>query len=129
MIDVVHMELSPNLAKAMELDPAEQLLYLAKYGFACFDCEAFGPPGLDDARNMREYVKRFAPFQFGNGDHGLWTDICRKDVGHKNKLARSVAKKSCTHEISSKPYLSAKHSEKTMICHSAHDLFLTRVAG
>lgn len=74
-IDMLHLEFSPNLMRGSGSEPADFLRYLRDLGYACFDCDAFGPPPADKFRTFDEFASNFGSFQYMHGDHGQWTDL------------------------------------------------------
>lgn len=78
--EIIHMEFSPNLAKAAGLDVVPMWEFLYAQGYLCSDCAAFGPPPLDpEKRDIRTYGTNFGHFTFKGVDHGQWADvICLK---------------------------------------------------
>jgi len=79
-IDVIHMEYSPNLARANGENLVEMMEWLNSKGYACFDCPDHIAPKYDEeavrkTRSWTAYPDSFGSLVVRNGDHGAWGDV------------------------------------------------------
>lgn len=78
--DIIHTEFSPGLMRAANISGTAFLTFLYKFGYICFDCQAFNPPApVPSTRDISTYETHFGRFNFKGANHGQWADlICLK---------------------------------------------------